>query len=131
MAVITCVPFLINATGTSIFIYLTIGNKDLVVAASEGVSHNAVADHFEFDEYDALLDPYLEAEPSLALQGKEYRLGPLRTWIEPNGSFRPHRFSITPDAEYFAFEFPWLLIPSVFAVLAFWRVRRSKRRLAL
>lgn len=118
VAALSVAPFAINMRGTSLFLYIDLGSKDLVFGASEGVSHNALADAMD-DESAAMdiLEPYLD---EFGFEYNAYTLGPFMLYTETGGGFRPYRFSLSPDPEYFAFEFPWLLIPGLLFGLAFW-----------
>lgn len=126
LLVLSFVPFLVNASGVSVFFYIDLGSKDLVFAASEGVSHNAFADSIDYDPN--ALDPAIKAFDSyieeLGVQSAYYSFGPFMLYMESGAGFRPYRFSISPDADYFAIEFPWLLIPLGLAGLLY--LRRSK-----
>ena len=123
------IPFAVNAIGWNFFIYINFGKKDLILAASRGVSHNAWAEH-------------LEAEPDF---GSEFTTdfedqftttiidtGFLNVFLERRGDpmtplmFR--RFEPDEYMDYRGFEFPWLLwllLPSVILVISSSRTKRN------
>eukprot|EP00752_Nemacystus_decipiens_P017135 g15350.t1 len=118
IAALSFMPFALNLRGTSLFLYINLGSKDLVFGASEGVSHNALADAFEDEDTLAaeIIEPYLDA---CGFEYHAYTLGPLTLHTENGSGFRPYRFSLSPDPDYAALEFPWLLIPGLLFALAF------------
>lgn len=117
LGVVSISFFALNFKGVSVYLHIDLGSKNLIVGAAEGVSHNAFAD--AMDPYDAvakdILEPYFEG-----LEYNEYALGPFMLFTETCSSFRPYRFSLSPDPEYVALEFPWLLIPGLLFGMAFW-----------
>ena len=120
LAGMTLVPFIINAFGHGIYLYFTFGSRDLVVAASQGVSHNTISEHH----------PYRPASSDIVTT--LIYTGPIHLFTERHGEFRPYRFHIMTSANYFGVEFPWVLIPLTCGVLAAWRWRRSiNQRLTL
>jgi hypothetical protein len=109
LTAITLVPFVINAIGQAVFLYITIGSRDCIFAASQGVSHNAVAEHLPANPvYDSFSTTLIH-------------VGPIHVFTERPGEFRPYRFGVMTSPDYLGFEFPWLLIPTFFCLLALWR----------
>ena len=102
------IPFGINLMGHNIYLYITFGEKDLVLAAANGVSHNAISEHLEEPEYS--YDLGLNEDFTKTL----FEVGPFQVFTEPNGGFMsPFTFNwIEPDPTFYyaGFEFPWLLL---------------------
>ena len=110
LSVVTVVvPFVINLMGSNIYVYVNFGDKDLVLGAANGISHNAISEHIEktgfWAEYEGITDD---------LTKTILEFGPISVFTEPNGGFMsPFTFNwIEPDPDFYyaGFEFPWLLL---------------------
>lgn len=100
------IPFLINVLGWNLFLYINFGSSDLVIAASQGVSHNAWAEHADWGG---------SVDPSL-------NFGPIYMFAEQSiDPMRPFGFKVSNDADYRSFEFPWLALCVVFFGLGLYR----------
>ena len=130
LACISLAPFAVNAAGTHVYFYITLGPKQIVIAAAEGVSHNALADKLD-DDWDQL-DPaaaqiIAELEAEMAIRSSQYTLDPFMLYTESTDGFRPYRFHVMTQRDYLGLEFPWLLIPAGLFTLGAWRFRRCRR----
>ena len=100
-------PFLINLLGWNIYTYFNFGEKDLILAAALGVSHNAWAAHYDDEADTEIILPDLS--PTTILD-----VGFLNLFLERRGDpMTPFAFQIIdPDeySDYLGFEFPWLLL---------------------
>jgi len=120
LTVVSLVPFIVNAFGHGIFLYLNFGSRDAIFAASQGVSHNAIAEHFP-------VDPAFKSYNTTLIHA-----GPLHLFTEQPDEFRPYRFDVMTSTDYFGVEVPSLLITVILGMLAAWRWRRgSNQRLQL
>lgn len=57
-------PYIVNLLGWNVYLYLNLGEKDLILAAAQGLSHTAWADHSDFDA--SPLDAWVADDPALA-----------------------------------------------------------------
>ena len=122
-------PLLVNFFGWNIYAYFNFGEKDLIFASAQGVSHNACAEHMKLDP-DFAMDPTMEDLTKTIVDVGfidvflERRFEPMTPftfrWIEPDKYL-----------DYRGFEFPWLLlllVPlTIFFVL---NLRRGEDELA-
>ena len=113
-------PFLVNLDGSNVFLYLTVSETTLVVAASQGVMHLAVTT--EDHNPDALGDAFSGMLEAAEVSYRDLiKAGPIHLFsegrVEP---LTPLRFSVSPGGDHYhysAVEFPWLLIPIVLTVI--------------
>ena len=103
------IPFVTNLLGRNIYVYINLGSHDLVFAAANCVSHNAISEHIEMD--DVSLGGMISIEEYVSTI---VEVGPLHIFAEPNGGeLSPFTFRwIEPDkyTDYHGIEFPWLLL---------------------
>ncbi|MDF1816827.1 MAG: hypothetical protein P1V20_31785 [Verrucomicrobiales bacterium] len=101
--------FFINVLGWNIFTYFNCGEKELILAASVGVSHNAWAESLANEEPG---DDLPFDIPTTIVEA-----GPLHIFLERRVEpMSPFSFRlIKPDRflDYRGFEFPWLLLLAV------------------
>jgi len=104
--------------GWNIYSYLNFGQRDLVIAVGSGVSHNAWAKHYEEDI------GMLGFEFLMPTQRTIIDLGPLHVFVEQRSDpMTPFMFrSPSGDEEYWSFEFPWLLLFCIPAMVALIRM---------
>jgi hypothetical protein len=110
IAVVLCLlialPLVVNLFGWNLFIYLQSGDRDLIAAASLGVAHFALSEHYEEDLS-------AETEEQFEWHRGLFHLGPLDIFAEKSGEpLQPFTFRlIKPSAfsDYRGVEFPWLL----------------------
>ncbi len=110
------VPFMINMMGWSIFAYLNLGDRDLVLGASLGTCYLANAEHLGNDiayGYGVPNDYLITILDS----------GPLDLFLEKRigDSMTPFSFRLTEPDQYIdirAIEFPWLLL--LFVPVTLW-----------
>lgn len=119
-------PFLVNLLGWNIYAYLNFGEKDLILASSLGVSHNAWAEHYEQDVAFGIemLDDFTTTIIDI---------GFLNLFLERRGDqMTPFTFRwIQPDeySDYRGFEFPWLLLLLVpFTIMVAPKLKRRQNK---
>lgn len=124
------VLFAVNVFGKGVFLNVTIFQRILVVAASQGVCHlAATSEDMQTNPMDDVTEDYLSM-PDIAHQ-ELINLGPISVSAENRlDPLSPFRFGFTrgdSTYDYSAVEFPWLLIP-VFFVAAFFMSRYKKHK---
>lgn len=116
------VMFLINLVGWNLYLYFNIGEKDLILASSLGVSHNAWAEHYEGDIafgmklVDEVKRDIIDVGPlNIFAEKRLDQMQPFTfRWIEPS------EFS-----DYRGIEFPWLLLFGLPVVL--WGIKKKQK----
>lgn len=114
-AALLVVPFGVNVAGWNVYLYTHVGGSDLILGASEGTCHAAIADHFEGP---SLVD-YVDIGD---LQRDLIEAGPFHLFAERayGQSWGPHLGLIMDDG-YKGLDFPWLILPIAMGVAAAWR----------
>ncbi|MEO0964039.1 MAG: hypothetical protein AAFY08_02875 [Planctomycetota bacterium] len=121
--ILLLVAYLVNVAGWSVFFYINVGPKDWVVAASGGLFHTAIADHFDYANLKAELGPLvgmLDDVPTYAID-----LPPFLFYSEYLGSGIPINFwfQLITNPDYFGLEFPWPVLLLTVALITWWRWR--------
>lgn len=110
----------INVVGWNVFLSVSIGSHELIIAASCGVSHNAIAPSFDrtisSDDYEFLSD----------IETTLIHVGPLRMFAEQRfDGLQLFRFSVVSSGDgYLSIEFPLLAVILAFGILTWISVRR-------
>jgi len=123
LSVVLLLPFAVNLLGWNIYFYTNVGKSNMVLAAAQGLSHNAIADHFEEVDLD-ILPGFLDAYKA-QYHREVLEVGPFRLFVERVEGF-PHGLGagVFTDPAYMGFEFPWLVLPLVTGAIATWRWTR-------
>lgn len=105
-----------NLTGKSLYVYLHLGEHDLIFDSSGGISHHGWAEHIDISSNDVFFADAL---------GSSYQLGPVALLLENSGApIDLTRFSYHFDGSYHSLEFPlpiWLVIPGGIFLIAYRR----------
>ena len=117
---------LLNVVGWNVYLYLSIGPRDLIIGASCGVSHNAIAprdDSVLTSEDRAFIDEF---------QTTLVHLGPLHLFAERRGEkLLPFQCRVFDHGDgYVGFELPLLALVLAFGVLVCVFVKRRNRSAA-
>ncbi|MBK1859023.1 hypothetical protein JIN80_12215 [Cerasicoccus arenae] len=126
LTIMVIVPFLVNLTGWNMFVYLQVGDRDLIAASSRGSAHFAVSEHIE----DSLLFGMVE---ELEWHKILFEAGPIEIFAEkPGEPLQMLTFRVISQSEfsdYSGIEFPWLLfLLFPIGLFAFGRERKLVRR---
>ncbi len=113
LAVLAMAPYTVNWLGWNVYLYTNVGDDDLIFAAAQGKSHQAIAEHFELDA------DWLRYAPGDFRSHTILHTGPFHLFAEPIVGV-PHGLALGTfeDPGYRGFEFPWLLWPLMFGVMA-------------
>ena len=108
--------FVLNFVGCCLHLYLQVGSQDLSFGGGIGVARVGLNPHIETTEWEA--DDILGPPPEWYWHTDIVKFGPVHLFAEPpSDTFQPLRFDYVNEGDYFAVEFPLLLLTAVFAVL--------------
>lgn len=106
-------PFIINLIGWNIYLFIQIGEKDLIVATANGLSHNAWAKHISKTPDEPVDNTVTISIPYKVL----IHVGPIHLYSEKRlDAMDPYSFKLVSPSElqdYQGIEFPWLLLISI------------------
>jgi len=107
LSIVILIPFLINILGWNLYTYINLGDKDLVLAAAQGLSHNALSEQYARDVL--ITEFYLPNDYIITV----IDLGFIDIFLErSSGEMTLFSFNIIRQdqySDYSAVEFPWLL----------------------
>ncbi|NNE91893.1 MAG: hypothetical protein HKN23_09625 [Verrucomicrobiales bacterium] len=121
------IPFGINLAGWNLYTYISFGERDLILATAEGLSHNAWAERMEVQT-----DFGFELPEEFTKTILEH--GPIEVFLERRGGamtlFAFHWIEQDPNWDYVGLAFPWLLLlflpVAIAAAPGFQQARRAQ-----
>ncbi|MEM1208063.1 MAG: hypothetical protein AAF586_02960 [Planctomycetota bacterium] len=117
--------FAMNAVGWSVYLYLTVGSKDVIFAAAQGVAHAALADTMEPVTGGPLAGYFNEVKSEFVVD--LIHAGPINLFLERASMHHAFRFHVMDESGYLGVEFPWLLLLIAFVLLTYWRWKAMAR----
>ncbi len=132
LSVLILLPFLFNILGWNLYAYIKLGEKDLILGAVNGLSHNGIAKsdeyfRFENEPFPAyhLWDPFSPDRKQDLIQSDSFQL----CYVDRDGSMTPAAFrslKSQPVFTYPGFEFPWLALGIIPALILLTTLRRKE-----
>jgi len=133
LAGLLIIPYLINLFGWNLYTYTHIGEDDLIIGISQGLSHNAISEHLiDGDSATALFPAMEELQKELEEMTREF-ISTDRFKLFAEKRMDPMQFKalniIESDehTDYAGFEFSWILV-SVIPLLASSLKRKQTRQ---
>ena len=121
LIILFLIPFTVNIFGKSIYLYVNVGEKDIILASALGLFHCAIADKMDFSKDSLLPVEGYGYESTEIINGKRVNL-----FLEPSQDMEVFTFRLIRNEDYFAFEVPILVFISIAIFMLVYKRKKSE-----